>query len=119
MKIWTITTDDENNGTNTSVHFTEEAANASALDWCKNVWARTMQTPWPDFTDWKPAYDAMYDSLNDWLCMEAHDISEHPAIKEALDTLKLALHRIDINNYSGEEDIPTARCETAIQLLEA
>lgn len=117
MKIWTITTDDDS-GTNTGAYFSETEAMRVALDWCKATWERAGYGAWKDFADWRDAYEEMYDSLTDYLSLEEHDISEHPALKEALATLHSVKERLHMNNLDHEEDGPIEDCETAIQLLE-
>ena len=51
MRIWTVITDDCN-GTTARVFANEEAADAAALDWCKQDWP--FDTPCPE--DWREAY---------------------------------------------------------------
>lgn len=81
MKIWTITTDTDM-GTETSVWFTEAAANARATaivtNWYDD-WLRADNEP-RDHTDWQETYELLQEvsGFIDTLVVDEHDLSAHP-----------------------------------------
>lgn len=74
-----------------------------------------------DHTDWQESYSILCDTVGfmDQLTVEEHDLTEHPAAKEARATLNLCIERLDLNDVDGEERPFIEDCQTAIKLLEA
>ena len=82
MKIWTLTTNDDN-GICTSVCLSEEAANNGAWSYVEHYWKEWDDSkPMPD--DWRDAMEALEDCVGfiDSVHVEGHDISAHPAIEK-------------------------------------
>lgn len=110
MKIWTITTDDHN-GTQTVVHFTEAAADAAALAFCREHWPKDAGPMPEDFT---AAYDLIQAGDSGLIWIEEHDISDHPAIGAAIEATALAetvigkLAKGDLNLHTDQGAIMDA-----------
>ncbi len=121
MKIWTLTTDES--GSQTAIHFSQESADAQAVEivtaWYERFCASDTQER--DHTDWRETYSILCDTLCfcETLAVEEHDISAHPAVKEAEATLYSCLNRLELNDMDGEEQPFMADCHTAIALLTA
>lgn len=82
MKIWTIYADTVENGSIEEVAHTEEAANARCAAIFAPIWKKHRGDEAPP-SDWRAGYDLIYDKLEDWISLTAHDISEHPALAAA------------------------------------
>ena len=104
MKIWTLTTNDDN-GICTEVCLSKEAADNGAWSYVEHYWKEWDDSkPMPD--DWRDAMEALEDCVGfiDSVHVEEHDISAHPAIRDARGALHCAGERLEMNNYSREED---------------
>ncbi|WP_273794806.1 hypothetical protein [Brucella intermedia] len=86
MKIWTICADTVQNGSIEEVAYTEEAANARCAAIFAPIWKKHRGNEAPP-ADWRAGYDLIYDRLEDWISLTVHDISDHPALAIASDTL--------------------------------
>lgn len=87
MKIWTICADTVENGSIEEVAYTEEAANDRCTAIFAPIWKKHRGDEAPP-ADWRAGYDLIYDKLEDWISLTAHDISDHPALLAAADDLK-------------------------------
>lgn len=90
MKIWTITTEGDGEGTATAVYTTETAADTFAAQWVNSAWVEWFgkaAAPCPD--DWRKAFAVLSDQTGylGVLIVQPHDISHHPAIAAAIETL--------------------------------
>lgn len=85
MKIWTLTTDDDN-GTQTAIHFTAEAANAQAVEIVTAWYDRHLRadTEPREHDEWRETYELLGDTIgfNNYLTFEEHDISGHPDLQK-------------------------------------
>jgi hypothetical protein len=87
MKIWTITTDQDGEGTATAVHMTEADAKGHygriiAASWAS--WFGSNAAPMPDDTAKAWEVLTMQTGFMDSVTLTEHDISHHPAIAAAL-----------------------------------
>ena len=119
MKIWTITTSDDS-GTATQAHTTEASARAQyarivAASW--ESWFGESAAPMPD--DTAKAWGVLSDQTGflDTVTLEEHDITTHPAVREALAALELAQERLRMNDMDGEELPFIHDCAVAVALL--
>lgn len=120
MKIWTITTDDDN-GTQTAIHTTRGAAEAQAREIVAAWYERHVAADGEerDHEDWQESYDILRDTVGfmNSLTLEEHDITTHPAVREALAALDLAQERLRMNDMDGEELPCIHDCAVAVALL--
>lgn len=117
MKIWTITTDQDGEGTATAVHVTESAARAQfarivAASW--ESWFGTNAAPMPDDTAKAWEVLTMQTGFIDTVSLAEHDISDHPAIAAAIEATALAetvigkLAKGDLNLHTEQGEIMDA-----------
>jgi hypothetical protein len=122
MKIWIITTDDDN-GTQTAIHYTAEAANAQAVE-IVTAWydrhLRADQEP-REHTDWQETYELLSDTIgfNNYLTFEEHDISAHPAIAKAIAAYDLMQDAIQESEDAACNDETVALMESGYVLVRA
>lgn len=120
MKIWTITTDDDN-GTQTAIHTTQAAAEAKAREIVAAWFARHVAEDGEerDHDDWRESYEILCDTVGFMNCLtiEEHDITTHPAVREALAALDLAQERLRMNDIDGEELPFIHDCAVAVAML--
>lgn len=123
MKIWTLTIETDHFGVLTAIHFTKAAADAQAVEVVTAWYERHIAADGEprDHTDWQESYSILCDAMgfNESISLVEHDISEHPAVKEATATLWACLARLELNDIDGEEQPFMEDCATAIALLGA
>ncbi len=111
MKIWTIVTVDEN-GTRITIRYSEEEADLFAHSFVSTMW-EDWARPEDGFCpfSWEDAYEQLQNrsGMGDLgeIYMEAHDISDHPAICAVFDQtrrMEALLNDADagLNTKSGE-----------------
>jgi hypothetical protein len=76
VKIWTITTDNRN-GHECRIYYTAAAADAAALEACRNDWPQD-EGPCPD--DWRAAMEIIEQGDGLMMWVEEHTITDHPDI---------------------------------------
>lgn len=101
MKIWTITTDQDGEGTATAVHTTEADARAHyarivAASW--ESWFGDDADPMPDDTE--TAWRILTEQSGFWdtVTLAEHDISDHPDLRFLLMAAKSLLFAHDHGN---------------------
>ena len=90
MRIWTITTDNEN-CTSTGIACTQEEADAAALAFVESYWEAWMdEEPMP--SDWQQALSDLQTKAGfmDSIVVEEHDISHHPDLQPVFIGIDLA-----------------------------
>ena len=115
MRIWTVITDDCN-GTTARVFANEEAADAAALDWCKQDWP--FDTPCPE--DWREAYTVLED-FDDTRWVEEHDLLDTAAIAAVRTSARAQLDHLleQIHQMKGMFDDADGAIASAIADAEA
>lgn len=114
MKIFTLVTD-SNAGTFCEVYHTEWDRDTRCYAICVDQW-----TPKDGLmpTNWREAYSTMQDrSAEWWLHISEHDVSAHPAVKEAVATLNVCRERLEMNDLEGEELPFIEDIDTALSML--
>lgn len=97
MNIWTLTTDSDS-GTECNVFYSEAAANDAAKAFLSPIWQRhysdAASVPAMP-VDWRDAWEVLSDSSEDWLALQCHAITDHPAITRAMEALAPLAHLIE------------------------
>lgn len=97
MNIWTFTTDSDS-GTDCQVFYSEAAANDAAKAFLTPIWQRHYSdaASVPEMpVDWRDAWEVLSDSSEDWLTLQCHTITDHPAIARVLEALAPLAHLIE------------------------
>lgn len=119
MKLWTITTNDDD-GTRTATFFTQETADSAFARMVAASWTSWYGEDKPMPEDAEQAYDQLSGEPGffDQIHRDEFDLSYHPAVREARATLNVALERLQMNDIGGEEAPFIEDCETALKMLE-
>lgn len=89
MKIWTLTTNDDD-GINTDVYSTEDAANHAAAAWVESYTAH-------EVTDWRAEAERLYQRLGfmDSISLQVHVLPPDPALVLADEMCRVALPKFN------------------------
>ena len=120
MKIWSLAINDEYNSSfEPEIFFSEDEASEEAEAWVTAAWNNWFEFEIPRPELWEDARDELEKQVGflDYISMTEHDISDHPAVKEATATLNVCFDRLQMNNLNREESPFIQDVITALEML--